>query len=203
MATARKIGALLLSAGFSSRMHQHKALLDWGETTLVRYQVDTLLNAGVDEIVVVLGANETNIRPEIDDLVNVTVVVNHGYEQGKTTSIVTGACALQEITIDDLLLLNVDQPRSSEMIQNIVRFHNRSGKGITIPRFNAKGGHPIILKSSYLNELKLIQESTLGLKQLILDNMDDMDEYFQDNEEILIDMNTEEEYEAAKLFFGI
>ena len=203
MATARKIGALLLSAGFSSRMHQHKALLDWGETTLVRYQVDTLLNAGVDEIVVVLGANETNIRPEIDDLVNVTVVVNHEYEQGKTTSIVTGACALQKITLDDLLILNVDQPRSSEMIQNIVRFHNRSGKGITIPRFNAKGGHPIILKSSYLNELKLIQESTLGLKQLILDNMDDMDEYFQDNEEILIDMNTEEEYETAKLFFGI
>jgi molybdenum cofactor cytidylyltransferase len=203
MATARKIGALLLSAGFSSRMHQHKALLDWGETTLVRYQVDTLLNAGVDEIVVVLGANETNIRPEIDDLVNVTVVVNYEYEQGKTTSIVTGACALQKITLDDLLILNVDQPRSSEMIQNIVRFHNRSGKGITIPRFNAKGGHPIILKSSYLNELKLIQESTLGLKQLILDNMDDMDEYFQDNEEILIDMNTEEEYEAAKLFFGI
>ena len=203
MATARKIGALLLRAGFSSRMHQHKALLDWGETTLVRYQVDTLLNAGVDEIVVVLGANETNIRPEIDDLVNVTVVVNHEYEQGKTTSIVTGACALQKITLDDLLILNVDQPRSSEMIQNIVRFHNRSGKGITIPRFNAKGGHPIILKSSYLNELKLIQESTLGLKQLILDNMDDMDEYLQDNEEILIDMNTEEEYEAAKLFFGI
>ena len=203
MATRRRIGALLLSAGFSSRMHQHKALLDWGETTLVRYQVDTLLNAGVNEIVVVLGANETNIRPEIDDLVNVTVVVNHEYEQGKTTSIVTGACALQKIDLDDLLILNVDQPRSSEMIQNIVRFHNRSEKGITIPRFNAKGGHPIILKSSYLNELKLIQESTLGLKQLILDNMDDMDEYFQDNEEILIDMNTEEEYEAAKLFFGI
>ena len=113
MATTRKIGALLLSAGFSSRMHQHKALLDWGETTLVRYQVDTLLNAGVDEIVVVLGANETNIRPEIEDLVNVTVVVNHKYEQGKTTSIVTGAYALQEITLDDLLILNVDQPRSS------------------------------------------------------------------------------------------
>ena len=169
MATARKIGALLLSAGFSSRMHQHKALLDWGETTLVRYQVDTLLNAGVDEIVVVLGANETNIRPEIDDLVNVTVVVNHEYEQGKTTSIVTGACALQKITLDDLLILNVDQPRSSEMIQNIVRFHNLSQKGITIPRFNAKGGHPIILKSSYLDELKLIKESTLGLKQLMLE----------------------------------
>ena len=203
MATRRRIGALLLSAGFSSRMHQHKALLDWGETTLVRYQVDTLLNAGVNEIVVVLGANETNIRPEIDDLVNVTVVVNHEYEQGKTTSIVTGACALQKIDLDDLLILNVDQPRSSEMIQNIVRFHNRSEKGITIPRFNAKGGHPIILKSSYLDELKLIKESTLGLKQLMLDNADDIHEYVQDNEEILIDMNTEAEYNSAKLFFGI
>ena len=37
----------------------------------------------------------------------------------------------------------------------------------------------------------------------MLDNADDIDEYDQDNEEILIDMNTEEEYEAAKLFFGI
>ena len=75
MATTRKIGALLLSAGFSSRMHRHKALLDWGGTTLVRYQIDTLLKSGLDEIVVVLGANETNIRPEIHHLVNVTVVV--------------------------------------------------------------------------------------------------------------------------------
>ncbi|MFL2644306.1 MAG: NTP transferase domain-containing protein [Dehalococcoidia bacterium] len=203
MATSRRIAALLLSAGLSSRMHRHKALVDWGGRSLLRYQVDTLLQAGLDQIVVVLGANQSNIRPEIDNLDNITVVVNQDFENGKTTSITTGAEALQELAPDDLMILNVDQPRSAEIIQDIVRFHNHSKKGITIPRFKSKGGHPIVLSASYLDDLKLVKESTLGLKQLMLDNADDIGDFFADSEEILIDMNTEAEYNSAKLFFGI
>ena len=113
MATSRRIAALLLSAGLSSRMHRHKALVDWGGRSLLRYQVDTLLQAGLDQIVVVLGANQSNIRPEIDNLDNITVVVNQDFENGKTTSITTGAQALQELAPDDLMIFNVDQPRSA------------------------------------------------------------------------------------------
>ena len=37
----------------------------------------------------------------------------------------------------------------------------------------------------------------------MLDNADDIGDFFADSEEILIDMNTEAEYNSAKLFFGI
>jgi CTP:molybdopterin cytidylyltransferase MocA len=47
--------AILLAAGESTRMGQPKALLPWGDVTLIEYQVRELRAAGVDDVVVVLG----------------------------------------------------------------------------------------------------------------------------------------------------
>ncbi|MYK25863.1 MAG: NTP transferase domain-containing protein, partial [Dehalococcoidia bacterium] len=49
------ISSILLAAGMSTRMGQPKALLDWGGEPLICYQIRQLQEAGVDEVVVVLG----------------------------------------------------------------------------------------------------------------------------------------------------
>src|SRR5712691_10671378 len=48
-------GALILAAGASERMGTAKALLPWGNTTLLAYVLEQARAAAVDVIVVVLG----------------------------------------------------------------------------------------------------------------------------------------------------
>ena len=49
------ITAILLAAGESTRMRKLKSLLAWGEHTLIEYQINSLLNSRIDEVIVVLG----------------------------------------------------------------------------------------------------------------------------------------------------
>ena len=195
--------AILLSAGLSSRMPQHKALLPWGDTSLIRFQIETLKKAGIAYVVVVLGFNEWDIRREISNLEKVQIVINPDYEEGKTTSIKIGVESAQNLNPNHILLLNVDQPRSHQVIKNIIKFHSDSVKGITVPRFKSKGGHPVIFNESYISSILQIREETLGLKEIMADNKHDVGEFDMDSEEILIDMNTEKDYNTAKLFFEL
>ena len=49
------VWAILLAAGESSRMGQLKALLPWRDTSLIEHQLRSLLDAGVEQVVVVIG----------------------------------------------------------------------------------------------------------------------------------------------------
>tara|TARA_A100001037_G_scaffold306703_1_gene354312 strand:+ start:17617 stop:18228 length:612 start_codon:yes stop_codon:yes gene_type:complete len=203
MASNHKIGGILLSAGLSSRMHSHKALLSWGSESLIRYQVTTLLGAGVDEVIVVLGHDEEKLRAQIKDMDNVIGVTNQDYLEGKTTSLKVGVRIVEARDCSDVLILNVDQPRSPRVIKDIIRFHLNNDKGITIPRYNLRGGHPIIICKQYFSSIMSIKEETQGLKQVMSDFNQDIAYYDTTDSEILIDMNSEEQYISAKAFFEI
>jgi len=60
--------AILLCAGKSQRMGEMKALLNWKDSTLVKYQVATLIDSGAEEVIVVLGHNAEAIILEVADL---------------------------------------------------------------------------------------------------------------------------------------
>ena len=79
--------AILLCAGKSQRMGVMKALLNWAGSTLVKYQVATLIDSGAEEVIVVLGHNAELIKPELNDFSAVKCVINKEYETGRTTSI--------------------------------------------------------------------------------------------------------------------
>ena len=61
------VTAILTAAGFSSRMSGYKPLLKWQNTTLIEYQIKTLFDAGVDEVMVVVGYNYKSITPYIEN----------------------------------------------------------------------------------------------------------------------------------------
>ena len=46
---------IILSGGKSERMNYPKAMLIWGESILINYQIISLFNAGCDEVIVVTG----------------------------------------------------------------------------------------------------------------------------------------------------
>ena len=57
--------AIVLAAGFSSRMGAFKPLLPFGERTVVDHVVTTLRAAGVERIHVVTGFEAESLAPEL------------------------------------------------------------------------------------------------------------------------------------------
>ena len=205
--------ALLLAAGESRRMGQLKALLPWQGSTLLAHQISALSDAGIGRIVVVLGHRFEELQSELARLpgvkdspepaepegrVEVSWVVNPDYLLGKTTSIKAGLKALEPYPPESLLILNVDQPRSSETLDYLLRQHRTASALITIPYHRGKGGHPIILDAALLGELDRINEETQGIRAVVQRHQEFTQKVEVDTPEVLWDLNTPEQYRAAQ-----
>ena len=192
-----KTVAILLAAGESRRMGQLKALLPWQGTSLLAHQVGVLCEAGVDGVIVVLGHRAEELKPIVVGQPKVTCVVNPDYLKGKTTSIKTGVSSLLRDNLDSLLVLNVDQPRTADTLRHLLHQHRASSALITIPTYQGKGGHPIILDASLVDELLSVQEETLGLKAVTQRHQDRMQRVEVEDPGVLQDLNTPEQYQEA------
>ena len=183
-------------------MGSSKALLAWGGTSLLDYQITALRQGGVDRVIVVLGHQPEMLKPILEDREGVTWTFNPDYARGKSTSIKAGLNALDSgdlvnTGISVILILNVDQPRSPETVRDVLRRHRESGKLITIPTFKGKGGHPIALDPALLPELRSIVEENFGVKAVVRAYADSTQRTEMPTAEVLRDLNTPEEYQAA------
>ncbi len=191
------VWAILLAAGESSRMGQLKALLPWRDTTLIEHQLRSLLGAGVQQVVVVLGHDADRLKPIVEAVDGATWTLNNDYLQGKTTSLKAGVAALAGQELSDVLLLNVDQPRSAETVRTLLERHRASSSRITIPTHGGKGGHPIFIAAELLPELADIEEETQGLKAVVRRHAEATERFELDDPTVLWDLNTPEQYQQA------
>ena len=198
--------AILLAAGVSRRMGTLKALLDWHGRPLIIHQIVSLREAGADEVVVVLGhrADELQARiganRDVYEVGNVRCVINSHYAEGKTTSIRTG---LMGISNDPgysgpILMLNVDQPRSASIINQVLSAHvSNSDKLITIPTYHRKGGHPTAVGRALYQEMLEINEATEGMRAVTERHERSTLRVEICAPELLWDVNTPKQYQSA------
>ena len=189
--------AILLAAGESTRMGQLKALLPWRGQTLLEHQAAALLEGGAERVVVVLGHRADELRPLLEGKEGVSWKFNPDYRQGKTTSIKAGLSALGADSVEDILLLNVGQPRSAADVARVLNAHRDGDYAVTVPEYRGKGGHPIALSSTLLPELREIDEESQGIKAVVRRHPESVQRIPLDNPEILLDLNTPEQYRAA------
>ncbi len=191
------VGAILLAAGESSRMGQLKALLPWRNTTLLEHQLRSLLDGGVQRVVVVVGHDADRLKPIIEAVEGASWTLNNDYLQGKTTSLKAGVAALAGQPISDVLLLNVDQPRNADTVRRLLERHQASSFRITIPTHGGKGGHPILIAAELFPELAEIEEESQGLKAVVRRHAEATERYELDDPSVLLDLNTPEQYQKA------
>ena len=101
-----RTGAVVLAAGFSSRMGKCKALLDVGGPTALERTLSTLRHSGVEDIVVVSGHYREEVEGEAKRG-GARAVFNEHYERGMLSSIKAGVTALSP-DFDAFFLLPVD-----------------------------------------------------------------------------------------------
>ncbi|MCK6256530.1 nucleotidyltransferase family protein [Fictibacillus sp. KIGAM418] len=189
------VSAILLAAGRSSRMGTLKALLPWRETSLVRYQTETLLNAGIDDIAVILGYKASELSKELSSY-NVKTVINKAYESGKCSSIKAGMAGLSPSSTG-VVIAAVDQPLSLNVIRQLYKFHGEQPVSIIIPAFNGKRGHPLLIPEQFYPELCSISEQTQGLRHFLSNRQNEIATVEINEPSILLNLNEQADYQSA------
>lgn len=189
------ISGILLAAGESKRMQPaFKPLLKWGKRTVIGECVHQMRNSSLADIFVVLGHREADIRSSLAGT-GVQFVVNDEYQKGMLTSVKTGLAMLGPNT-DAVLISLVDQPMiKTDLINKLIEAYGDGSKGIIIPTYQGKHGHPVIVSTNYVEEIMQLDEaSPEGLKAFINAHKDDWLEVRVETSAVIEDMDTPEEY---------
>ena len=193
------VSAVLTAAGESTRMGRPKPLLPWHGRTLIEYQVDSLLQAGITQTVVVLG-HESAVVARFVDKRSARRVVNESYRNGRTGSIKAGLAAV-DAHADAVLFLSVDQPRTPDLIGRVVEAHFQRNALITSPRYRGRGGHPLVFSMSLKEELGSTTEANQGVREVFRRHHGEVNEVEIDDPMIRLDLNTPDDYEKARSLY--
>ncbi|WP_066401165.1 nucleotidyltransferase family protein [Neobacillus mesonae] len=188
--------AILLAAGYSSRMGGIKALLPWNGLPLIEHQVQQLLKTSIKDIVIVLGYKAYEIKKVIVKY-PVQIIYNPNYSNGKTSSIKAGINALKDYS-RTYLIVPVDTPIESQMIEMMIQQLLCNNSNIVIPVYSGKRGHPILLNGSLRNDILSISEEKMGLKELLRKYQSSTSELHVNKEHVLYNLNTREDYISLK-----
>lgn len=163
--------ALILAAGFSSRMGKFKPLLPLGNTTVLGQVVESLGRAGIKEICVVAGHRAPEVLDAAQSL-GVTGVENKAFEQGMFSSIQAGCRALPP-GISGFLLWPVDIPliRSQTVTALMDAWESRkSNTRVIYPAYQGERGHPPVISADLIPDI--LNYSGPGGMRALLDQVE-------------------------------
>src|SRR5262249_15568286 len=140
---------------------------------------EQLVDAGVDEVIVVVGAEHALVSPLVTHP-RARAVLNREYEEGRASSLRRGARALAE-SPERIVVLGVDQPRPAWVSRRLLEASRpnpgelRTGMStsdpasavVWLPLFGEHRSHPVVLDGSLLEELAAVDEETLGLRAVM------------------------------------
>lgn len=145
--------AIILAGGHSSRMGYPKPWLkkENGNTFLAEI-VTVFKRFGIKDVIVVLNEKFTSHdwEKELTEIEkDATVIKNSNPEKGRLYSLKLG---LENVKSDCFFIHNVDNPFvKSEVLEQLA--DNLVANGITIPSYQDKGGHPVIINNEVKNEI--------------------------------------------------
>ncbi len=159
--SASRLAAIVLAAGFSSRMRAHKPLLSLDGETVLSSVVRLFGNAGCFHVAAVLGREAETVRPEAE-AAGAEVVLNPDYAEGMFSSVLAGVRALPPET-DAFFVLPVDIPLVRPATLDAVKAAFRPGDdAVLCPAFRGEPGHPPLVPRALVS-LILSHDGRAGL----------------------------------------
>jgi molybdenum cofactor cytidylyltransferase len=190
------IPGIVLAAGKSSRMGRAKALLAIGDgDTFLSRVVRTLRDGGVQDIVVVVGADAAAIRSSIDSAsLPVRVVDNPDYELGQLSSLLKGVDAIDRPGVTAALVTLIDVPLvAPETVRTLVREYTSGSSLVVRPASRGRHGHPVIFDRALFDELRRADPKE-GAKQVVRAHAAELLDVETADEGAFADIDTPEEY---------
>lgn len=153
------IPAVVLAAGLSTRMGgRPKALLPLADgRTFIQAIVDSLIAAGVDDIVIVVGHEADAVIDHVAARASTArCVINPHYRRGQFSSVLAGLEAIDRPGVEAMLMTLVDVPLvSGSTIRAVIdRFHVTRAPVVRPIRGNDHG-HPVLIARPLFHALRM------------------------------------------------
>jgi molybdenum cofactor cytidylyltransferase len=186
------VTAVVLAAGASTRMGRHKLLLPLAGEPLVRRTVRQVSGAGFDEVLVVVGYEHEPVLAALAGL-PVRPVVNADYATGMGSSFRAAVEAMPDSAAAMFAL--ADQPLiGADDYRRLLDAYRGGTKGIVSVRYGEVMAPPHLFDRRYFGELAALVH---GARPVLQRHLDDTT-ILQFSPDLLLDVDTPEDYERAK-----
>jgi CTP:molybdopterin cytidylyltransferase MocA len=171
-------------------MGRPKPLLPLGNRTVIRHCLDTIIAAGLQDIIVVVGPDGDEIAEAIQGL-PVAVVRNESRKSEMVASVRVGLRALKDHASGVLICLTDHPLASRDSIEVLVLGHQGTPDKIIIPVYRGKRGHPTLFPRSAIEEVF----SGENLRDVIGRDAGRVRIIDVGDEGVVLDMDTREDYD--------
>ncbi len=197
----RTLPIIILAAGDSQRMGIPKGLLDYHGKPFLSYQIESLFEIGFTDIIVVSGKDTTLYQENIPELKKTTIIVNPQPEKGPFSSIQSGLSGLGDKHQSGVFILPIDVPcPSKEVWDQLAGELSSSNANVSIPEFNGKRGHPVLLSDEFKKYLQTCSsDSRLDFEIRKQKELQKAKIISVNDKNITLNLNTLEEWEAFKV----
>ena len=195
MAVNSSIVALILTAGYSSRMGQFKPLLPIGEALMIEATIATFLQAGINDIRVVVGYRADELMP-VAAASGARYIMNENYREGMFSSVQAGVSSLDDHHA--FFLLPGDCPLiCSETVAKMIDMYRRLNTAILYPTYCGRRGHPPLISAGGFAKKILYGQTSNGLRGLLDQYESDAHDIEVHDDGILIDLDNDADYKAV------
>jgi CTP:molybdopterin cytidylyltransferase MocA len=197
----KKTTAIILAAGFSSRMGDFKPLLDIGGRPALIRLLGSIAEAGLVSVCIVTGYARERIEAAVrrwdsPSALSVDVVYNERFEDGMFSSVRTGLRFARAQHADQALIFPADTPLiRADSIASVISASNDAPGSFVVACCCGKKGHPLLIPMKYADGI--IDCPDGGGLRAVTDRYDDEDLLLRAetaDEGTVLDMDTPEGY---------
>jgi molybdenum cofactor cytidylyltransferase len=196
--TGRRVAALVLAAGRSTRMGAvNKMLAEIGGKPLVRIAAEQAAASHARPVIVVTGHEREKVEAALKGL-PVRFVHNPDYAEGLGTSLKAGIAAVPE-EADAAVVCLGDMPQVDAALINrlIAAFDPERGALVVVPSIDGRRGNPVVWSRRFFHDLTTIH-GDVGARHLIGNYAEAVVEVPVAGEAALTDVDTPESLLAVK-----
>ena len=194
----RRIGALVLGAGRSSRMGVNKLVQTIEGKPLIARVVAAAVEAGAQPVVVVTGYDAPALAAALEGR-PLERVHNPRWQEGMSTSLAAGILAL-EGRVDAALVCLGDMPRvnADDLGALVQAFERGGGNGAAwVPVHEGKRGNPVLWSARWFGRLRRL-EGDKGARALLAELDEEVVEVVVPGAGVLLDVDTREALARAR-----
>lgn len=198
----KRIGAIVLAAGRSSRMAPRNKLLieDRDGVPMVARVVDAVLASPARPVIVVTGHAADAVRAALAGR-DVTFAHNPDHEQGLSSSLRVGLDALGD-RVDAVLVCLGDMPLvTPALIERLISAYDaEEGRLIVVPVAGGRHGNPVLWDKTFFPAMRAIT-GDVGARHLLGENAESVHEVLLEDEAALADFDTPDALASAPDLF--
>lgn len=193
LAAHESVAGIILAAGGSRRFGKPKQLLEWKGQPFVRTVAKTALEAGLDPVIVVTGANGDSVEAAVRDL-NARVVRNEDWESGQASSIKEGMRLLRvQNHAGAAVFMLADQPQvNAVVLRALVEKHADGLYPVVAPVVIDRRANPVLFDRETFADLMELQ-GDIGGRALFQRYRVEYLPWHDDR--LLLDVDTPEQYQ--------